>query len=129
MAPINFNLSNFSSKQESIRKMSYKDFNKYRESMVDDGDESDEKEESTRKGFGFAKKDEDNMEVDQAPKERKWYKHVYKSSKKGHLRGHKSYSAGDRNDRKNDQKIPLDLRSRVIGRNLRDVKLQEEYMT
>lgn len=91
--------------------MSEKSFNEYRSKDV--------------------KHEDDEMEVDQPVKERKWYKHVYKGSqRKGNLRQHKSGSNQRNNQQKGnlDERKPLmDLRSRTIDRNRRDAQLQKEY--
>lgn len=84
------------------------------------------------------KEEDDNMEVEDPVIERKWYKHVYKSShRKGNFRQYKSsqiqgYSQQKKENRvkydKEDRKPILDLRTRTIDHNRRDGQLQKGYM-
>lgn len=97
--------------------MSEKQFNEYRVK-----DEEDIKED-----------DVDMEEVDQKPpKERKWYKHVYKSSqRKVNFRPHQPVPKHRSKQQKGfhgERKPILDLRSRVIEHNRRDAQLQKEYV-
>ncbi|XP_063699103.1 uncharacterized protein LOC134829781 [Culicoides brevitarsis] len=87
-------------------------------------------------------KEDAGMEVDEKPKlERKWYKHVYKSSlRKSQVHNRLGYQNKRQQSRpqqrmdwkmsnQEDRKPLFDLRSRTIDRNRRDNQLQKDYVT